>query len=74
MKRAMQILNGESGQVLVTGVMCIGLLMGFMAVAIDVGLLYRAKRIMQIAADAGSVKLIATMMPSPNCFMIFSST
>jgi hypothetical protein len=55
MKRAMQILNGESGQVLVTGVICIGLLMGFMAVAIDVGLLYRAKRIMQIAADAGAV-------------------
>lgn len=51
----MKILNSESGQVMVTGVLCIGLLMGFTAMAIDVGLLYRAKRIMQIAADAGAV-------------------
>jgi uncharacterized membrane protein len=51
----MKNLKGESGQVLPMAALCIGLLMGFMALAIDVGLLYRAKRNMQIAADAGAV-------------------
>lgn len=48
----MKSLKDESGQVLVMTVLCMTVLMGFMALAIDVGLLFRAKRNLQIAADA----------------------
>lgn len=51
----MKSLRDERGQVLVLTVLCMGLLLGFMALAIDVGLLFRAKRNVQIAADAAAV-------------------
>jgi hypothetical protein len=45
----------ESGQVLVLTVLCMTILTGFLALAIDVGLLFRASRNMQIAADAAVI-------------------
>lgn len=50
----MKKLQNESGQVLVLTALCMTVLIGFMALAIDVGILYRAKRNMQIAADAAA--------------------
>lgn len=51
----MRIFKSESGQVLVLTAMCTTILVGFLAMAIDVGILYRAKRNTQIAADAAAV-------------------
>ncbi len=52
--RMRKILNDESGQVMVLTVLCMTVLFGFLALAIDVGLLFRAKRNIQIAADAAA--------------------
>jgi hypothetical protein len=49
-----RFLRDEDGQALVLTLICVGALIGFMALAIDVGLLFRAKRNMQIAADAAA--------------------
>jgi Flp pilus assembly protein TadG len=51
----MRVLRDESGQVIVLTVLCMGVLLGFMALAIDVGLLFRARRNVQIAADAAAI-------------------
>jgi Flp pilus assembly protein TadG len=45
----------ESGQVLVMTLVSLTALMGFMAFAVDMGMLFRAKRNVQTAADAGAV-------------------
>ena len=50
-----KFLKDESGQVLVLTLVSATLLMAFMALAIDVGILFRARRNMQIAADAAAV-------------------
>ena len=47
--------SAEDGQTLVLTVLSMGLLLGFMALALDVGLLFRAKRNTQIAADSAAV-------------------
>lgn len=44
----------EEGQMLVITAFCLVAIMGFMALAIDVGLLFRAQRQIQIAADAAA--------------------
>ncbi len=49
-----EAVKSESGQVMVLTVLCTTVLIGFMALAIDVGLLFRAKRNVQIAADAAA--------------------
>jgi Flp pilus assembly protein TadG len=51
----MKMRNDESGQMLVLVALSMTLLMGFMALAIDVGVLFRAKRNVQIVADAAAV-------------------
>jgi hypothetical protein len=51
----MRILKEESGQTLTLLCLCMGVFLGFTALATDVGLLFRAKRNMQIAADAAAV-------------------
>jgi Flp pilus assembly protein TadG len=51
----MRFKNDESGQVLVMTLLSMTILCGFMAMAIDVGMLFRAKRNVQIAADAAAV-------------------
>lgn len=45
----------DQGQMLVLTALCMTMLMGFLALAIDVGMLFRAKRNVQIAADAGAI-------------------
>lgn len=51
----MRIRQDESGQVLVMTLLAMTLLLAFMALALDVGVLFRAKRNMQIAADAAAI-------------------
>ena len=51
----MRLRDDESGQMLVLTALCMTLLMGFLALAVDVGILFRAKRNVQIAADAGAI-------------------
>jgi Flp pilus assembly protein TadG len=46
--------ENESGQALVLVALSMTVIMGFMALAIDVGLLFRSKRNLQIAADAAA--------------------
>ena len=51
----MKIREDQSGQVLVLAALAMTALMGFMALATDVGILFRARRNRQIAADAAAV-------------------
>ena len=51
----MKIFRNEDGQTLVLTALCMTAMLGFMALAIDVGLLFRARRNMQITADAVAV-------------------
>jgi Flp pilus assembly protein TadG len=51
----MKLLKDEGGQVLVLTLISATLLMAFMALAVDVGILFRARRNMQIAADAAAM-------------------
>jgi len=51
----MKYRDDECGQVLVITALSMIFLLGFLALAIDVGLLFRAKRNAQIAADAAAV-------------------
>jgi hypothetical protein len=51
----MKSLKDESGQVLVLSVLSMSLLIGFLALAVDVGTLFRAKRMMQTAADCAAI-------------------
>jgi hypothetical protein len=51
----MKFLKNESGNVLAIVALCLPVLFGFMGLAVDVGLLFRAKRNLQIAADAAAV-------------------
>ncbi|HWA95151.1 MAG TPA: pilus assembly protein TadG-related protein [Terracidiphilus sp.] len=46
--------KSDSGQVMIITVLCTTVLIGFMALAIDVGLLFRAKRNLQMVADAAA--------------------
>ena len=51
----MKSLKNENGTVLVITAISLSILMGFMALAVDVGMLFRTQRQMQIAADAAAV-------------------
>src|SRR6266568_1508430 len=56
---SMKIFRDEDGQTLVLTALCMTAMLGFMALAIDVGLLFRLRRNMQITAD--SVAVAATL-------------
>jgi Flp pilus assembly protein TadG len=49
-----KIAQDESGQVLILTAVCMTVLLGFTALAVDVGMLFRAKRNLQTAADAAA--------------------
>jgi Flp pilus assembly protein TadG len=51
-EEAMKRFRNENGQTLVLTALCMTALLGFMGLALDVGILFRAKRQIQIAADA----------------------
>ena len=50
----MRFRNGESGQMIVMLAISMTALMGFMALAVDVGILFHVRREVQIAADAAA--------------------
>ncbi|HEV2484945.1 MAG TPA: Tad domain-containing protein [Terracidiphilus sp.] len=50
----MNFRNGESGQVMVMTLLCMAVLLGFVALAVDVGMLFHAKRNLQTVADAAA--------------------
>jgi hypothetical protein len=54
-RKSMKTLRDEKGQALVLTALCMSILLGFMGLAMDVGLAYRSKRNLQIAADAAAV-------------------
>lgn len=51
----MKIMRDQRGQVLVLAALSMITLLGFVALAVDVGILFRAKRNAQIAADAAAI-------------------
>ncbi|MDE3186035.1 MAG: hypothetical protein KGM96_00755 [Acidobacteriota bacterium] len=51
----MRIREDESGQMLVMTALSLVMLLGFVALAVDVGVMFRAQRNMQIAADAAAI-------------------
>jgi Flp pilus assembly protein TadG len=55
MKSLRKKLLNESGQVMVLAVLCLTVLLGFVAFAVDVGILLRQKRIEQTAADSAAL-------------------
>jgi Flp pilus assembly protein TadG len=57
----MKILRDESGNILVLAALSTVFLMGLVALAIDVGMLYRAKSLVQRAADSGALLAAANM-------------
>jgi uncharacterized membrane protein len=54
LKIRMRIPLGKKGQVLLLAAVCMMVLTGFMGLAIDLGVSFRNKRNMQIAADAAA--------------------
>jgi hypothetical protein len=60
----MNFRKGERGQVVILLAFCMTVLLGFTGLAIDVGMLFRAKRNLQIAADAGAVAGARTLLYS----------
>jgi hypothetical protein len=51
----MRIVRDEVGQTLVLTALCLGAMLGFVALATDVGVLFHSRRNMQIAADSAAV-------------------
>jgi hypothetical protein len=51
----MKIRKDESGSILAIVAICLPILMGFAGLAMDVGLLFRAKRNLQVVADSAAV-------------------
>ena len=51
----MKVIRDERGQVLVTTMCCMGILLGALGLAVDVGVLFHARRNMQTAADAAAM-------------------
>jgi hypothetical protein len=58
----MKILRQEEGQTLVLTALCMTAMLGFLALAIDVGVLFHAKRGMQTAADAAAIAAAQSYM------------
>lgn len=54
-KQRIEMLRDESGQTIILAAFCMTVLLGFLALAVDVGLLFHAKRTIQTAADSGAI-------------------
>jgi hypothetical protein len=54
-EQGMRFWKDENGQALVMAIMFMTMLLGFMALAVDVGILFRARRVVQTTADAAAV-------------------
>jgi Flp pilus assembly protein TadG len=55
MPRLKEVLSDQNGQTVVLTALAMTALLGFMALSLDVGLLFRAKRVVQVAADSAAV-------------------
>src|SRR5260370_26747482 len=55
MPKLKEMLNEERGQALMLTALSFSMLLAFMALALDTGVLFRAKRRLQVAADAAAV-------------------
>jgi putative Tad-like protein involved in Flp pilus assembly len=68
-RNAMKRLKDENGQALIISALCMTCFFGFMALAADVGIMLREKRLLQIAADsaaiAGALEIIADPTNAP---------
>lgn len=51
----MKRLSEDHGQTIILAALCMPLLMGFIGLAVDAGLMFRAEREMQTAADSGAI-------------------
>ncbi len=51
----MKQIGSENGQMLIMVALCLPVLMGFVALAVDVGVMFHTKRQLQIAADAAAI-------------------
>ena len=84
----MKRLGNDVGQVSILTVLCLTCLLGFVAFAVDVGILLRAKQVAQTAADSAvmaavaefnygdmtvAARAVATTVPSPNCVYTLGS-
>ena len=54
-KSAVQALRDEGGQTLIFAALCFSILLGFVGLAVDVGLMFNARRLMQAAADSAAI-------------------
>ena len=54
-KKNTETLQDESGQTVILAAFCMTVLLGFLALAVDVGLLFHAKRTIQTAVDSGAI-------------------
>jgi Flp pilus assembly protein TadG len=55
MPRLKEVLSDQNGQTVVLTALAMTALLGFMALSLDVGLLFRAKRVVRVAADSAAV-------------------
>ena|ERR1019366_1006396 len=53
-EKARGVWRDEEGQTIILGALCMTLLLGFMALSVDVGLMFHAKRVMKTAADCAA--------------------
>lgn len=53
--RVLNLLVDERGQTIILAALCMSVLLGFLALAVDVGLMFNAKREMQTAADSAAI-------------------
>src|SRR5687768_2174894 len=65
MKPPRSVTRKEQGQTLLLFVLAVGVLMGFVAMAIDVGLLYEDRRHLQNTADAAALAGVAELPKDP---------
>ena len=62
MQRRISFLKNDSGQTLIYVALSMLVLLGFVALAVDVGYLYAERRHMQNAADAGALEAARALL------------
>ena len=73
-KRDMNLLTDQRGQTTVIMALCIGSVCGMAGFAVDVGMMFRAKRVLQTAADSGAMAGVAEMNYRGVSSAVFAAT
>ena len=55
MKTLKHLIRDQRAQTMVITALCLTILLGMAGLSVDVGLMFRAKRVLQTAADAGAI-------------------